>query len=212
MQWLSWNESLQTTDLRNRTLAKVVVSFSVFTYLFYKLGLFLNYVEKRPGVVIEDPILNILPVHDVTWPIFILIYIVLFMSLYDFFTSPEKFCRFLHTYTAVFTLRGIAMYLLPLDPPKDLIVLKDPFVEFLSRSEPFTKDLFYSGHTSTLFMLFLLAHGRKKRTYFLFSTISVAILVLIHRAHYTIDVFIAPFCSFAAYMASERLQWYKIRK
>lgn len=212
MQWLLWKESITNPTLRTRTVLKVSISFIIFTFLFYKLGRFLNFVEKRTGALIDDPILNILPVHDLTWPIFILIYIVLIMSLYDFFKSPEKFCRFLHTYTAVFTLRGIAMYLLPLEPPKDLLVLKDPFVEFLSASEPFTKDLFYSGHTSTLFMLYLLAFGRKKKAYFLFSTISVAIMVLIHRAHYTIDVFVAPFCSFAAFMASERLQWYRIRK
>ncbi len=212
MEFISWKAAIDSKETRYTTIMKVVVSFTIFTFLFYKLGRFLNFVESRPGVILDDPILKMIPAHDVTWPIFILIYIVLFMSLYDFFTSPEKFCRFLHTYTIVFSLRGIGMYLIPLDPPKELIVLKDPLVEFLSASEPFTRDLFFSGHTSTLFMLFLLAFGKKKRAYFLFSTICVAFLVLVQRVHYSVDVFVAPFVSFAAFSIVERLKLYKISK
>jgi len=47
------------------------------------------------------------------------------------------------------------MYSAPLDAPERLILLNDPFVQFIGSGEALTKDLFFSGHTATLFLLFL---------------------------------------------------------
>jgi hypothetical protein len=104
----------------------------------------------------------------------------------------------MQAYILLASLRMLSMYLLPLDPPPLLIPLTDPFVESLS-SGTLTRDLFFSGHTSTLFLLFLTASGRNLRRFFLFCTIMVAICVLIQHVHYTIDVVAAPFYSYASY-------------
>ena len=52
------------------------------------------------------------------------------------------------------------MWATPLDPPPGMIVLEDPLVQlFGGASRPLTRDLFFSGHTSTMFLLFLAVPG-----------------------------------------------------
>ena len=91
------------------------------------------------------------------------------------------------------------MYLLPLEPPVKMIILNDPFVEFFGTGQTLTKDLFFSGHTATLFILFLVSEKKIIKTVFLISTIAVAISVLLQHVHYTIDVFAAVFFTYACY-------------
>ena len=47
------------------------------------------------------------------------------------------------------------MYSLPFNPPPEMIPLNDPFVQFFGSGKLLTKDFFFSGHTATLFLLFL---------------------------------------------------------
>ena len=53
--------------------------------------------------------------------------------------------------------RTSAINLVPLEPPDTILLLNDPFVQLFGKGEILTKDLFFSGHTGTLFLLFLLA-------------------------------------------------------
>jgi membrane-associated phospholipid phosphatase len=80
-----------------------------------------------------------------------------------------------------------------------MIILNDPFVEFFGTGKTLTKDLFFSGHTATLFILFLVSKKKIIKTVFLISTIAVAISVLLQHVHYTIDVFAAVFFTYACY-------------
>jgi membrane-associated phospholipid phosphatase len=91
------------------------------------------------------------------------------------------------------------MFLLPLEPPALLIPLRDPFVQYLGTGTLLTKDLFFSGHTSTLFLLFLTARGARLKAIFVVCTVGVAISVLLQHVHYSVDVFVAPFFAYAAY-------------
>ena len=64
-------------------------------------------------------------------------------------------------------VRMCAMYMLPLDPPVNMIILNDPLVEFFGTGQTLTKDLFFSGHTATLFILFLVSEKKIYKTIFL---------------------------------------------
>jgi membrane-associated phospholipid phosphatase len=101
--------------------------------------------------------------------------------------------------------RMIAMYLLPLDPPPAMIPLQDPMVEFFGTGKLLTRDLFFSGHTSTLFLLFLVTPRGILKSLFLGCTILVAVAVLVQHVHYTIDVFAAPFFAYAAVKLADRI-------
>ncbi len=111
---------------------------------------------------------------------------------------PQKFLLAIQTYSLIAFLRLLTIYLLPLDAPPTIIPLKDPFVEFFGGGNTLLKDLFFSGHTATMFLFFLLVNNKLKIVFFI-STILVAIFVLIQHVHYTIDVVAAPFFTYGSY-------------
>ena len=90
----------------------------------------------------------------------------------------------------------------------DIIPLKDSFLQssFYSGRENL-KDLFFSGHTATIF---LFAFGfRKKPLKILFAiggTI-VGILVVLQHVHYSIDVVVAPFVAYIAIRMQKKLKF-----
>jgi membrane-associated phospholipid phosphatase len=92
-----------------------------------------------------------------------------------------------------------AMYLAPLEPPPGIIELRDPFVEFFGGGRTLTRDLFFSGHTSTLFLLFLLIPGKALRAAFASATLLVGLCVVLQHVHYTVDVIAAPFFAYGAF-------------
>jgi membrane-associated phospholipid phosphatase len=108
-------------------------------------------------------------------------------------------------YVAMALLRIVVMWATPLDPPPGMIVLEDPLVQgFGGASQALTRDLFFSGHTSTMFLLFLAVPGRSARAFFLACTGAVATLVLVQHVHYAVDVLAAPVFAYAAWRISLR--------
>jgi hypothetical protein len=163
------------------------------------LAHFLQWVERRPGVVVPDPVLAAFGPTDMTWAIFALIYLSLVLALVTFSREPDRLLLAMLSYSIMVVFRIIAMYLLPLDPPSPTIPLQDPFVQLFGSGQVLMKDLFFSGHTSTLFLLFLTSAAGKLRWLFLICTIAVVASIIIHHTHYTIDVFIAPFVAYSSY-------------
>jgi membrane-associated phospholipid phosphatase len=192
----TWSRSFQEKGFRNEFILSIVV-FSVLAHYF--LG-FLNIVEARQGSVLNDPVLALLQPIDLTWPIFIIIYSSTALIIYHLYDDPERFLLGIKTYTLVLFFRMTAMYLLPLEPPKDMIALHDPFVEFFSGSQSIlTKDLFYSGHTATMFSFFLIARSKSYKTVFLIFTVLMGSGVILQHVHYAVDVFAAPAFVYASY-------------
>jgi hypothetical protein len=85
-----------------------------------------------------------------------------------------------------------------------MLALEDPLVQLFGTGEVLTRDLFFSGHTSTSFLLVLLAPGRATRAFFLACSVAVAGCVLWQHVHYTVDVLAAPPFAFAAYALASR--------
>ncbi len=190
-----WREDWQRPSFR-RSLA-VTVPLLVLTLI--ALTRFLNWVEARPGVRFPDPILALYTPIDCTWVAFLLIYSGILIGIGFLAWNPDELLLALQTYLIMVAFRIVAMFLLPLDPPALLIPLQDPFVQYLGTGKLLTKDLFFSGHTSTLFLLFLTARGAQLKFIFLVCTVGVAISVLLQHVHYSVDVFVAPFFAYAAY-------------
>ena len=159
---------------------------------------FLNFVELRAGFSFNDPLLNIFAPIDFTWVIFGLIYAGLIIAIFFFIKDPHLLLTALQSYLVLVIFRSAAMYLLPLNPPADMIPLNDPFVQIFGSGEILTKDLFFSGHTATLFLLFMVANKRILKVIFLSFAGIVGISVLLQHVHYSIDVFTAPFFSYSS--------------
>ena len=165
------------------------------------LGLthFLDAVERRPGAVLSDPVLALFPAIELTWLTFIMIYAGLVIALVVLLHHPDRLLLAAQVYVLMIVVRIVAMTLTPLDPPTGIIVLRDPFVEFFGTGQTLTRDLFFSGHTATLFLFSRVVPGRALRIFFLLATSVVGAAVILQHVHYAIDVFSALFFAYGCY-------------
>jgi hypothetical protein len=191
----NWKEALTNRKFS----AAFSISLIILAASLILLTSFLSYVEQRSGVILNDPLLNLINPVNLTWFIFALIYLSLALALLSFITSPRLFLFAIQSYALLVLTRIAAMYFLPLEPPVKMIPLADPFVQFFGPSNLLTKDLFFSGHTATIFLFFLIAKKGKLKIFFFANTCLVALSVIIQNVHYSIDVFSAPFFTFCCY-------------
>ncbi len=64
---------------------------------------------------------------------------------------PRALVIGVQAYALLIVLRMVAMYVTALEPPSDMIALNDPLIETVLKGKLLTRDLFFSGHTSTVF-------------------------------------------------------------
>ncbi|MEK9136072.1 MAG: phosphatase PAP2-related protein [Bacteroidota bacterium] len=174
------------------TIPALLVVLTLFSH-------FLEWVEVRSGVVLSDPIVVMVDAHDFTWSIFIFIYAGVVIGLVTLSAHPVQLIVTVQSYIVMVSIRVVAMYVTPLDPPTGIIPLADPFVQFFGTGAVPTKDLFFSGHTATLFLLSLTANGRWLKALFAFCAVAVAILIVWQHVHYVVDVLVAPFVAYTSY-------------
>lgn len=177
----------------------------------YSFSQYLKYNETRPGAIIDDPILHYFNAIDLNLLLFIAIYSSLLLGFIAFSFDPQQLITAFQTYTLLVLFRMLAMWLIPLDPPVGCIDLQDPVVFIMGTGKKIVKDLFFSGHTSTAFMLFQVAKNKYLKAYFLLATVTVGISVILQKAHYTIDVYAGLIYSYASYQIIKSLhkKYYK---
>ena len=192
----SWPEAWAEPGFRWR----LVLTIPVLVATLAALAALVKWVERRPGAVLPDPVLAWLAPRDVTWPVFTLIYVGILLAVFLLARSPVRLLIGVQAYVVMALLRIVVMWATPLDPPPGMIILEDPLVQvFGGASQALTRDLFFSGHTSTMFLLFLAVPGRSAKAYFLASTVAVGCLVLVQHVHYAVDVLAAPAFAYAAW-------------
>jgi hypothetical protein len=190
-----WKDALDEKGFK----LKILFSALLLAAALITLTNFLNFVEARQGVALNDPILNCVKPINLTWFIFLLIYSGLLVGTFELSHNPKRLIIALQAYAAVIFTRIVAMRLLPFEAPGGMIPLADPFVQFFGPAKLLTKDLFFSGHTATLFLLFLAVKNKFIKIYLLISAVLVAVSVLLQHVHYSIDVFAAPFFTYCCY-------------
>lgn len=178
---------------------QMVVTVPMLVLVLGLFSVFLEWVEERPGTVLRDPILTVLPVYDFTWPIFIIIYAGLVIGLVTLGSTPVRFLTALQSYLLMVSIRFVAMYAVPLDPPAGIIPLADPFVQFFGSGRVPTRDLFFSGHISTLLLLSFTAGRWKWKAFFAVCALAVGVLIVWQHVHYVLDVLVAPFVAYACF-------------
>lgn len=177
-------------DIWRPHLLQLLVMVAVTASTLYGFLLFTGWVETRTGALLDDPLLSSLPAVDLSWPIFAVIYGGLLAGLLLMLRRPRAILHFLRAYTLLVLLRIVAMYLTPLDPPADMILLVDP----LAGAGPggaLTRDLFFSGHTATMVLLLLSMRRPLERIIFTLATIALAGMLLLQHVHYTVDILAA---------------------
>ena len=161
---------------------------------------FFGYIEARTGDRWSDPLLERLPGRDVSWVVFFFLYSGVLLGLARLRALPDRLLLAVQTYLAVNLLRVLSLSLIPLEPPVGYIPLQEPFVQlFTPGGTIISKDLFFSGHVSTILAFYLALPKGTARQYLLLCTGFVSIGVLLQHVHYTVDVlaaFLGTFLSF----------------
>ena len=179
---------------------KFIISFLILFTLLYFFALFLNYIENRKGHVFYDPVLNFIKPLDVSDFIFYITYGTSLIGLIYAITDPYKALQLCQMYTLLTLFRITTLFLLPLDPPETLIPLRDSILEStFYNGGTHVKDLFFSGHTATLFLFFYFSWDRSLKWLFFISSILVAIAVVVQHVHYSYDVIVAPLFAYISY-------------
>lgn len=159
---------------------------------------YLTQIETRQGVHLRDPVFSFLPAMDLSGAIFFLVYAGLVTAIVSLLPLPEQIVIGFETYALFVLLRMVSMAVVPLEPPAGLIPLVDPILSFAYTGKPVNKDLFFSGHTGTMYLVYLLLPaGTYRRLAFIAVFIMAACLVS-QRVHYTVDVIVAPFFAYGA--------------
>lgn len=201
---LSWGIALQDQHFRKHiifTLLLLIICALVAPHLF-------KYIENREGIVLIDPVLDLLTPADLSNLIFILLYIFIAAGTFLLLIYPEKLLLGLKAYLLITVMRFITLLLVPLNPPPGILELHDPFVDNLFYRQSITKDLFFSGHTGIMALFFFLHTDlRRMRKVFAGSALLIGLLLLIQHAHYTIDVLAAPGFAWAAHRLALVIRW-----
>lgn len=194
----AWRQALARPAFRRSWLALLVLLFGVLVPV---VPGYFHYIQQGTGPVLADPLLGLLPRHNVAWPIFGLMYGSVVVAVGWLTRHPQLFLRGLWAYAFSLVLRMATIWLVPLAPPLDILPLPDPFLAQVFHtvaSEAITRDLFFSGHTATVAVLALAVRGWL-RTLLLLAMVAVGVLVLVQRVHYTYDVVAAPLFAGLAY-------------
>jgi membrane-associated phospholipid phosphatase len=165
---------------------------------------FFQAIEKRSGYLLADPLLGWLHPHNVSIAIFVIIWAVSLLGILRAAQDPYMFLTFVWAFILLSVMRTLAITLVPLAPPAGLIGLVDPISNFFYGEKFVTKDLFFSGHTSTVFLVCLCLPGKMDRRLALMATAAVAYLLLVQHVHYTMDVLGAFIFGWLAFWIARR--------
>ena len=198
----AWGQALHRPAFRLSWLLLLVLLFGGLVPL---VPAFFTSIQQRPGPVLADPLLALLPRYDVATPVFVLMYGAVLGAVGWLTRHPLLFLRGLWGYFILMLLRMATIWLVPLSPPLALVPMPDPFTAHLfhtAANEVITKDLFFSGHTATVAILALAVRGRWWRGTLAVVAVAIGLLVLVQRVHYTYDVAAAPLFAWLAYWAA----------
>lgn len=193
--------------MRNRNLlVHLVISVGILVLTLAMFSRFARFVENRPGALIDDPVLNLIAPREVSWLTFTLIYCALVTAVVSMLRQPFRLIVGVRAYSFMVAFRALTMFLLPLDPPARMITLRDPLIQHIGMGgQVITRDLFFSGHTATMWLLFLTATHPVLRRLFLAVAILVASGVLVQHVHYSVDVAAAPFFAYTSFRIAKRI-------
>lgn len=192
---IQWSAIWEEKSFRNKS----IIGFIILIVIFGFFPFFFEIIEKRNGFVLNDPLLALLPAYDLSIPIFAVIWSMSIFIVIRCFQDPDFFILLMWSFILLCLTRMVSISLVALNAPEGIVILKDPIVSIFYGKRYITKDLFFSGHTSTQFLFFLCLSKRTDKIIALIASIAIGVMVLIQHVHYTIDVVAAPFFAFLVY-------------
>ena len=197
----SWKTSLARPYIKTTLIAGFILTLCTLS----TLPAFFDIIEKRNGIVLNDVVLQWLPILNLSVPIFVVIWSVASLMAVRCLQNPYTLGLFVWGFLFLTLSRIVTISIVPLNAPIGLIQLKDPLSNAFYRGPFITKDLFYSGHTSTQFLMLLCLQRKWEKALTLCSTIAIGVMVLVQHVHYTVDVVAAPFGAYLAYFLAKKV-------
>ena len=200
---MGWRQALRVRGFRFQLAATIAAIAGIAAGTPY----FFDYIESRSGPVLPDPLLDVLPGRNVSWLVFFILYSGVVVGLYANSRKPVYLLLSMQTYVFVMFMRCLTLTLFPLDPPPGYIPLREPVVQmfFTSDGRIISRDLFFSGHMSTLLALVFTVGRFPVRSVLIWFTCILAMLLLIQHVHYTIDILYAPIGAGLSYLMARKV-------
>ncbi|MGZ3922363.1 MAG: phosphatase PAP2-related protein [Flavisolibacter sp.] len=200
--YLKWLFAVRNVSFRKR----LTIGLFLLVSLVLVLPSFFRFAEERQGYKMNDLVLNALTPRDVSVPIFLCIWLTVVLFFFRSATDPQLFLLYIYGFLLICLCRMITISLVPLEPPVNLIELRDPLSNYFYGSKNFiTKDLFFSGHTATLSLFGFCFKTKYYKAIALLASLAVACLLLVQHVHYTVDVIAAPFFSYGCFLIAKRI-------
>lgn len=186
---------------------RLLVALVVFIAILIAFPYFFSFIESRKGFQIPDPVLDAIPARDFSPVTFAIIWLVSLWFMIRMIQQPSIAIIGIIAIDLIFLTRMVTILLFPLEPPPGLVELKDPISNYFYGEEHafITRDLFFSGHTSTQIMIGLILPEKKEKWLAFAGATTVAVLVLVQHIHYTIDVLGALLFTWFLYLLSRML-------
>ncbi len=202
----NWLDALSDNIFRRRLIAVVIliIAISFITNYFFCYN-----EDEKGGIVLNDWVLNRLPAEDVSMAITFFMSSVIILFLIRTVTNPAMFITSLIAYVIILAFRIITIAITHLQAPAELVALHDPVSNLVYGSRFITRDLFFSGHVATVFLIYLTLYKKVDKYYLLFVVFSVGILLLVQHVHYTIDIVCAPVFALGGFWLSKRMMHLK---
>jgi hypothetical protein len=197
----NWAKALRTPSFRKSFIPGCFLVGGILSGMPF----FFQAIEKRNGVILNDWILGKLPTYNVSVPIFIIIWSLALLCVIRAMKDPYIFMVFIWSYIFVSVLRALTITFFPLNPPTGIALLVDPLSNTFYGNVIITKDLFFSGHTSTIFLMFLCLKRKADKLLTLTGTFILAALLLIQHIHYAIDIAAAPLFTYISYLLGKKI-------
>jgi hypothetical protein len=188
---LIWNSTTSRVQL--------ITGSALLAVLLAVMPFFFNTIEKRKGIQLDDWVLDHIGPHNVSVAIFAIIWGMALLAFYRAATKPAMYVTYAWAYSFIIIIRFITISIFKLDPPAGLINLIDPLTGIFYGHAQITKDLFFSGHTATLCLIYLTLEKKADKTIGFLAVIAVGCLLLVQHVHYTLDVIVAPIAVFPIY-------------
>lgn len=202
---IPWKQAIQI----NLFKGKLIVVAVIFVSILLVFPSFFQYIEQRDGRQLNDFVVEHIKATDVSIPIFFCIWGITALMVIRCFKNPILLLTGLYGFIILTLMRMLTITLIPLNPPHGLIPLIDPISNFFygKNNDFVTKDLFFSGHTSSQFLYFLCLQKRSDKMLALLSTAIVGTLVLVQHVHYTIDVIAAIPLTYICFLLGKKIAW-----
>lgn len=190
-----WKEEFSTSP----KLFRIVSGTAIIAVIISLLPHFFAGIEKRQGIVLNDRLLAMVPPHNVSILIFIIIWGTGALTVIRAVYKPEIYIHYVWTLIFVCIARMICITIVALNPPIGLIPLADPLTGVFYGEASITKDLFFSGHIASVTIVFLCLEKRNDKIIAFIAIFVTAILLVVQHIHYTIDIVASPVITYLCY-------------